>query len=51
MRLKIKTEDTIIFTRRVIVLDAESKEEAKEIVKKRHPNDRVLAIEEVENDN
>jgi glycerol-3-phosphate responsive antiterminator len=49
-RFKVKTQDTILFVKRVFVLEATSLEAAKEQVKRDYPNSYILAISEEENE-
>lgn len=47
-RFKVKTEDMILFTTRVIVAEAASKEALLEEIKTKFPNSKVLNVEEVD---
>jgi len=48
MKFRIKTKDSILFTNRVFVLEASSKEAVIEQIKKDYPNSHILAISEEE---
>jgi len=50
MKFKVKTQDAILLMSRVFVLDASSKEEAVEKVKRDYPNSHIMAISEEEPD-
>lgn len=49
-KFRVQTQDSILFTSRVFVVEASSKEELLEEIKSKFPNSHVQKIDEVEND-